>query len=149
MHCSHCTGVEPKPARAIPIYGLKYEGIGTGLFYKFSFPTVHQPICFCSLENRPWRRSQDVSQGKPKYQVLRRVPRVGLHCMDWTEAGEEIFPSDSALEKLLSCVHWRGLFEKEVLAMIMALWPQVRQCPEMKGSCRICLLPRLDETRAL
>ena len=69
--------------------------------------------------------------------------------MNWTEAGEEISPSDSALEKLLSSVRWRGLFEKEVLAMIVAFWPQVRWCPEMKDSCRICLLPRLDETRAL
>lgn len=46
-----------------------------------------------------------VSWGKPKYQVLHRVPRGGLHCTDGTEAGKEISPSDSALEKQLSNVH--------------------------------------------
>lgn len=62
--------------------------------------------------------------------------------MDQEEAGGvEVSSSGRVSEVLLGCLQRRGLFEKEVLKMFVAFWPEVRQCPEMKGSYRICLLP--------
>lgn len=87
-----------------------------------------------------------IPREKQKYQLLPRAPRSGVH---WTGAGEEVSLADSHLENLLSSVHWRDLFEKEVLTEIVSFQPQVRWSPETKGSCRICLLPKLDETRAV
>lgn len=126
----------------VPIYGLKHEGMCTELCYSFPSPTMHQPTCLCSLDTSPQTRCFSARNKAPQ------GPSGWAALQHWTEAGEKISPPDSALEKLLSSVHRRGLLEKEVLVLIVVFWCCVRWCPEVKGSCRICLLPRLDEARA-